>query len=93
MRISPFGGVDVQAFTSGIPRVILNVAVVILREVPFTEHVISTTADAAHSVFATDVDGDGGNFGAAPPGMTLTCIAHSNCLNKLLFYVDSVVQG
>ncbi len=29
------------------------------EEVPFTEHVISTTADGAVSVFATDVDGDG----------------------------------
>ncbi len=28
-------------------------------EVPFTEHVISTAADNARSVFATDVDGDG----------------------------------
>ena len=28
-------------------------------DVPFTEHVISTTADGARSVFATDVDGDG----------------------------------
>ncbi|MGB2984339.1 MAG: FG-GAP-like repeat-containing protein, partial [Phycisphaerae bacterium] len=28
-------------------------------DVPFTEHVISTTADGAFSVFATDVDGDG----------------------------------
>ncbi len=28
-------------------------------EVPFTEHVISTAADMASSVFATDVDGDG----------------------------------
>ncbi len=28
-------------------------------EVPFPERVISTTADSAHSVFATDVDGDG----------------------------------
>ncbi len=28
-------------------------------DVPFTEHVISTTADGATSVFATDVDGDG----------------------------------
>ncbi len=28
-------------------------------EVPFTEHVISTTADGAVSIFATDVDGDG----------------------------------
>jgi hypothetical protein len=28
-------------------------------EIPFTEHVISTTADGATSVFATDVDGDG----------------------------------
>ncbi len=28
-------------------------------EVPFTEHVISTTADYAISVFATDLDGDG----------------------------------
>ena len=28
-------------------------------DVPFTERVISTTADAAFSVFATDVDGDG----------------------------------
>ncbi len=28
-------------------------------EVPFTEHVISTNADAAFSVFATDLDGDG----------------------------------
>ena len=28
-------------------------------EVPFTEHVISTTADFARSVFATDLDGDG----------------------------------
>ena len=29
------------------------------QEVPFTEHVISTTADGAWSVFATDLDGDG----------------------------------
>ena len=28
-------------------------------EVPFTEQVISTTAERAYSVFATDVDGDG----------------------------------
>ncbi len=28
-------------------------------DVPFTEHVISTTADFAFSVFATDMDGDG----------------------------------
>ena len=28
-------------------------------EVPFTEHVISTTAGGAESVFATDLDGDG----------------------------------
>ena len=28
-------------------------------EVPFTERVISTTANGAASVFATDVDGDG----------------------------------
>ena len=28
-------------------------------EVPFTEHVISTTANGAASVFATDLDGDG----------------------------------
>ncbi len=28
-------------------------------DVPFTEHVISTTADGAESVFATDLDGDG----------------------------------
>ncbi len=28
-------------------------------EVPFTEHVISTVADGANSVFATDLDGDG----------------------------------
>ncbi len=28
-------------------------------DVPFTEHVISTTALGPHSVYATDVDGDG----------------------------------
>jgi len=28
-------------------------------DVPFTERVISTTANGAHSVFATDLDGDG----------------------------------
>ena len=28
-------------------------------DVPLTEHVISTTADSAVSVFATDLDGDG----------------------------------
>ncbi len=28
-------------------------------DVPFTEHVISTAANGASSVFATDVDGDG----------------------------------
>lgn len=30
-------------------------------EVPFTEHVVSTPADFAVSVFATDMDGDGGH--------------------------------
>ncbi len=28
-------------------------------DVPFTEHVISTTADGTLTVFATDLDGDG----------------------------------
>lgn len=88
------------------------------------EHPFIAAADnGGVNLTAADLDpsetGGGGNFGEAPPGITLNIIAHndirpiiteysldsgkvilsvldlvgSNCLNNLLLYVDSVVQG